>query len=222
LLPFDDLLQHNKQYWCFDITTLDGFQSLIKNHVDNGSVAVRKVFLHNCMPKRKSDKNTRNGFEYIEGGMIYDDFEYPEEYVYDNPKDGSVLVLHWLVMPTVGKVEYNYALMSSINYTDEAIIKDAERETAKRSDKKRPYGSNFNRSGYATGAGQLHDGEENLHNPDAWKGPQTLIDRDIHLPCDENNLQPRLTYRKKDGTMKKNLQYYGDNPGHKISTTDLQ
>jgi hypothetical protein len=57
---------------------------------------------------------------------------------------------------------------------------------------------------------------------DAWRGPQSLIDRDIHLPCNENNLQPRLTYRKKDGTMKKNLQYYGDNAGHKISTTDLQ
>jgi hypothetical protein len=82
-------------------------------------------------------------------------------------------------MPTVGKVEYNYALMSSINYTDEAIIKDAERETADISNKKRPCGTNFNRSGYATAASEIHDGEENMHNPDAWKGPQSLIDRDI-------------------------------------------
>jgi hypothetical protein len=223
LLPFGDLLQHQKTFWSFDITTLDGFESLIKKRVDNGSVAVRKVFLHNCMQKRKSDKNTRNGFEYIEGGMINEDnFEYPEEYVYDNPKDGSVLVLHWLVQPKVGKVEYNYALMSSINYTDEAIIKDAERETEKRCTKKRPCGPSFNRSGYATGAGEIHDGEENHHNPDAWKGPQCLVDRDIHVPGDENILQPRLTYRKRDGTMKKNMQYYGDNAGYKMSTTDVQ
>jgi hypothetical protein len=112
--------------------------------------------------------------------------------------------------------------MSSINYTDEAIIKDAERETANISNKKRPCGTNFNRSGYATATSEIHDGEENMHNPDSWKGPRTLIDRDIHLPCDENILQPRLTYRKKDGTMKKDMQYFGDNPGHKISTTDLQ
>lgn len=223
LIAFEDLLQSNQCYWSFDITSLDGFNSIRSKRLDeNSNVAVRKVFLHNSMPQRKTPYGARNGYEYIEGGKISNLFEPPEEYIYKNPDDGSVLILHWLVKPTNKDEEYNYALMSSVNYTDEAIIKDAERETEKRCSPKHPYGRNISRSGYATSGWKIYDGEENKFNANGWKGSGTLRERNIKLSGNPNILQGTMSFKKADGTMKKDHQCYGSSPGHKETTTDVQ